>query len=95
MNSASTPDNRFLDLVTKHQQAASGLESAAIEHKVSTKNLYVVWSEEKLSVLHDPMTNKPVNASNPKHLEAVAKAFKGTVIPAHSAIQKLLKGAAN
>ena len=69
-----------------------GLDLAAQNHGLTSRALYVVWNEEAFSVLHDPMTNRPVSARNKKLLEEVAKAFKGTIITAAEATAKLMKG---
>lgn len=82
-NSQSTPN--FFERIQQ-------MEESAIEHKVSKKNLFVIFSREKWSVLHDPMTNKPVTASNPNMLTEASKAFKGEIITAQEAVNRLLKG---
>jgi hypothetical protein len=92
MTSPFTPDDKIKAVLTERRLKLTELDNIAEQHGVTIKNLYVVWNEERFSVLHDPMTNKPVSARNKKMLEEVAKSFNGTIITAAEAVAKLIKG---
>ena len=57
--------------------------------KVPAKQLYVIYSAKHNSILHDPITQKPVFSTDPKHLEDAAKVFQGVILTHHQAYQKL------
>jgi hypothetical protein len=93
-NSPSTPDDTPTNFA-KFLEQTKGLEDVGQDHQKSLKATYVIWAHSRFSVLHDPMTSKPVSASNPKLLEEAAKAFEGEIITAQAARDKLLKGHRN
>lgn len=54
------------------------------------KQLYVIFSHEHHSILHDPISQKPVFSTNPRHLDEAAKVFKGEIMTAEEAYKKLI-----
>lgn len=66
-------------------------DSVSAETGRSKKKIYVIYSKKHHSVLHDPMTRKPVNAIDPRMLREAAKQFNGVVMTLQEALNILLR----
>jgi len=85
-----TPEELNFEHAAKVKKAIDGIGQLEVVDGVATRKIYVIWSEEHKSILHDPMTNLPVHSLNENHLREAAKVFKGKIITAHEALKKLL-----
>lgn len=65
------------------------LEKLSDATQTPVKQLYVIYSHKRRSILHDPITQKPVFSTNPRHLDDAAKVFKGEIMTAEEAYKKL------
>lgn len=65
------------------------LEKLSDATQVPIKQLYVIYSHKHHSILHDPITQKPVFSTNPRHLDEAAAVFKGEIMTAQEAYKKL------
>jgi len=66
-------------------------ESLAESHGLRPSKLLVLWSHKHKTVLHDPMTGKPVASRHKSFLEPIAKEYHCEIIDLKTALARILK----
>lgn len=77
--------------VFKFRKRLSELSKIENQLQTSLTSIYFIWSDKAKSILHDPMTELPVNAKNKALLTEAAKAYNGRIVNGKEARDLLLK----
>lgn len=80
-----------VDLTEHMTKTKESFEALAVVNDLTLDKIYLVYSRKRHSVLHDPMTNKPVHSRHRNYLEEIAKQFKGEIVTAREALKRLEK----
>lgn len=76
-------------IIANLDKLSADLDKVSVQSGLGAKKLYVVYNKKHNQVLHDPMTDLPVNNRNPSLLRESAKQFEGEIMTAHEAFKKI------